>query len=56
MKIGHASLQFEQKITLKQNNNHLLSQASIKVACVNLDTMSPRTFPPNLLEDLTCDI
>ena len=48
---GRASMSFEQKVVLEKNPSQILSTASIKVACVTLSNMKPRSLPDVLREE-----
>ena len=48
-----ASLIFQQNI--KNENDELLSQAEIKVACINAKTLKASPIPEELLMELTND-
>jgi len=48
-----ASLIFQQNI--KNENNELLSQADVKIACINANTLKALSMPEELLMELTND-
>jgi|TARA_B100000929_G_C15474785_1_gene409099 acyl-CoA thioester hydrolase len=48
-----ASLIFQQNI--KNENNELLSQADVKIACINANTLKASSMPEELLMELTND-
>lgn len=50
--VGAASVEFEQKIILTENDKSiLLNKANIKVACLNLNSFSPCRIPANVKEE-----
>lgn len=51
VKLKRASLVFEQKILNEQQD--LLVQALVRVACVNLSTMRPKAIPKNMLGEFS---
>lgn len=51
VELKRASLVFEQKILNEQQD--LLVQALVRVACVNLSTMKPRAIPQNMLGEFS---
>ena len=53
MESRKASLIFQQNI--KNENNELLSQADVKIACINANTLKASSMPEELLMELTND-
>lgn len=50
-----ASVLFEQQVFRQSaQQEELLCEGVVKVACVNASTMKPERFPPQLLSALTC--
>lgn len=53
---GKASVLFEQKAykqSASRDDNELLCEGLIRIACVNAATMTPQRFPANLITALT---
>ena len=53
--IKKASLIFEQTITLEQTIDKVLCTASVRIACINAQTLRPTPIPDKLLEHFKHD-
>jgi acyl-CoA thioester hydrolase len=52
VKVGRASIVFEQEIRLQSNPESLLCKAIVKVACVSMPEIKSRALPQELLQIL----
>lgn len=55
LKSGNASMIFKQHIVTDNDEKKLLNEATIRVACVDLNTMKPQSMPENLKEEIARD-
>lgn len=47
-----ASLDFKQVVTGLNNENELICSASVKIACLSVDTFKPKAIPKSVLEEI----
>lgn len=54
-KMSKASITFDQKITPAEENNVILCDAQIRIACLSASTFVPKPLPEALRMEISCD-
>ena len=54
-KSGKASVLFKQQVVTDDEQQKVLNEATIRVACVDLMTMAPKPMPKYLIEEIASD-